>query len=141
MWPVGIGLLAIGLLLVAIQLIPYGRRHDNPPVVREPPWSTPEIRALAVRACFDCHSNETRWPWYSHVAPVSWLVQRDVDEGRRLFNVSEWQRPQPEALEAAETVIEGQMPPWHYVVLHPAASLMPAERERLLRGLEDTFGR
>ena len=65
----------LGLLCLA-QLVPYGRAHTNPPVVREPSWDSPRTRELAVRACFDCHSHETRWPWYSNVAPVSWLVQR-----------------------------------------------------------------
>ena len=72
---------AVGLLLVAIQFAPYGRAHTNPPVRREPSWDTPANRELARRACFDCHSNETAWPWYTSVAPVSWLAQRDVDEG------------------------------------------------------------
>ena len=57
--------------MLAIQLIPYGRRHTNPPLVGEPVWDQAATRALAARACFDCHSHETRWPWYSHLAPVS----------------------------------------------------------------------
>ena len=77
-------------IFLLIQLIPYGRDHTNPAVVAEPAWDLPETRALAVRACFDCHSNETIWPWYSNVAPISWLVQRDVDEGREKLNFSEW---------------------------------------------------
>ena len=60
-------------LFLAIQFVPYGRDHSNPPVIGEPTWNSPETRALAVRACFDCHSNETVWPWYSNIAPVSWL--------------------------------------------------------------------
>ena len=81
----------LGLVLVA-QLIPYGRNHRNPPIVAEPTWNSPSTRALAERACFDCHSNETRWPWYSHVAPTSWLVQNHVDEGREVLNFSDWNR-------------------------------------------------
>ncbi len=80
--------LLAGFLL--IQLVPYGRNHTNPPVLQEPNWDSPQTRALAQRACFDCHSNETEWPWYSHVAPVSWLVQRDVEEGREKVNFSTW---------------------------------------------------
>jgi hypothetical protein len=68
--------IAMGVLILA-QLVPYGR-NPNPPVQQEPPWNLAETRVLTERACFDCHSNETRWPWYSNVAPVSWLVQRDV---------------------------------------------------------------
>ena len=70
-----------------------------------------QTRALAQRACFDCHSNETKWPWYSTIAPVSWLVQRDVEEGRRGLNFSEWGRPHKEANEAASSVEKGEMPP------------------------------
>jgi hypothetical protein len=127
-----------GLLLV-IQLVPYGRDHSNPPVVQEPDWDRPRTRELAVRACFDCHSNETRWPWYSHVAPVSWLLQWDVDEGRRIVNFSEWHRPYEEASESAETVIEGEMPPWYYVILHPPAKLTAEEKSDLVRGLTATL--
>jgi hypothetical protein len=70
----------VGLLAVA-QAIPYGRGHSNPPVTKEPAWDSSRTRELAKRACFDCHSNETTWPWYSNVAPESWLIQRDVDAG------------------------------------------------------------
>ncbi len=124
-----------------LQLIPYGRRHDNPPVRMEPAWDSPRTRELAVRACYDCHSNEVRWPWYSHVAPVSWLVQHDVDEGRRAMNLSEWDRPQKEAHEAAEEVAKGKMPPWFYTPLHPPAKLSREERDQLITGLERTLGR
>ena len=63
------------------SFVPYGRDHVNPPVGAEPSWDSPETRALARQACFDCHSNETEWPAYSTVAPVSWLIQHDVSEG------------------------------------------------------------
>lgn len=134
---VGIGVVA-GLLV--LQLVPYGRRHTNPPGQVEPRWDAPGTRVLAVRACFDCHSNETVWPWYSHVAPISWLAQRDVDEGRRKLNLSEWDRPQKEARESAKTVRKGEMPPWFYVLLHPDARLTPAETQALIAGLEATLG-
>lgn len=133
-------LITLAALLLLIQLVPYGRDHSNPPVVQEPDWDRPRTRELAARACFDCHSNETRWPWYSHVAPASWLLQRDVDEGRRIVNFSEWQRPYEEASESAETVIEGEMPPWFYVILHPPAKLTAEEKNDLVRGLTATFG-
>lgn len=126
--------------LILIQFVPYGRDHSNPPVVQEPNWDRPRTRELAVRACFDCHSNQTRWPWYSHVAPVSWLLQWDVDEGRRIVNFSEWHRPYEEASESAETVITGVMPPWYYVILHPSAKLSAEEKNELIRGLNATFG-
>ena len=85
-----IACIGVVVLMAFIQLIPFGRAHANPPVLQEPNWDSPQTRDLASRACFDCHSNETTWPWYSNVAPVSWLVQRDVDEGREKLNFSEW---------------------------------------------------
>ena len=128
--------IGVVVLVVAVQLVPYGRAHTNPPVRREPVWDAPQTRELAVRACFDCHSNQTVWPWYSNIAPISWLVQRDVDEGRRKTNFSEWDRPQKEAHESAKTVRKATMPPWYY----PWAKLSPAERQTLIRGLEATLG-
>lgn len=135
---IGLGLLVV---FVAIQLIPYGRDHTNPPVTGEPAWDAPETRVLARQACFDCHSNETAWPAYASIAPVSWLVQHDVDEGRAVVNFSEWTRPQEEAKEAAEEVVEGDMPPRIYRVMHSHARLSAADSERLALGLEKTLGR
>ena len=134
---VGIGLL--GTLLV-IQLVPYGRDHSNPPVESEPPWDSPATRALAKQACFDCHSNETEWPAYASIAPASWLVQRDVDEGRAVLNFSEWQRPQEEATKASEELLEGEMPPAIYELMHAHARLGGADRDRLAQGLAKTLG-
>jgi len=99
----------------------------------------PETRMLAARARFDCHSNETVWPWYSNVAPMSWLIQRDVDEGRRKLNYSEWNRGQKEARESAQTVTKGEMPPWFYAWPRRSAHLTPAERSTLVTGLQATF--
>lgn len=129
----------LGLLLVA-QLVPYGRDHRNPPIVAEPAWNSPATRALADRACFDCHSNETRWPWYADVAPMSWLVQSHVDEGRQELNFSDWNRSTSEADEAAEAVREREMPPRSYLLLHPEARLTDAERDQLARGLGASLG-
>ena len=67
------------LTAILIQLIPFGRVHTNPPKAGEPAWNSPSTRELVRRTCFDCHSNETTWPWYSNVAPASWLLQRDVN--------------------------------------------------------------
>jgi mono/diheme cytochrome c family protein len=128
------------VLMGVIQLVPYGRDHRNPPVTQEPQWDRPETRALAVRACFDCHSNETVWPWYTLIAPVSWLTQYDVDEGRRTLNYSEWNRGQREARESAKSVRSGEMPPWFYMLPRPHARLTAAERTTLIAGLEATFG-
>ena len=133
--------LVLLLVFVAIQFVPYGRDHVNPPVSAEPAWDSPETRALARQACFDCHSNETEWPAYSRVAPVSWLIQHDVAEGRAALNFSEWQRPQDEATEAAEEVMDGDMPLPIYRLMHTHARLSAADRERLAHGFERTFGR
>ena len=131
-----------GLVLLAgvagfalIQLVPYGRNHSNPPVVKEPVWNTPQTRDLAQRACFDCHSNETVWPGYSNIAPISWLIQRDVDEGRRRLNFSEWGMGRQRLRELAEVIGEDHMPPVYYVLLHPNAQLTPAEKEIFINGL------
>ena len=131
--------LVLVLAFVAIQFVPYGRDHVNPPVGAEPSWDSPETRALARQACFDCHSNETEWPAYSTVAPVSWLVQHHVSGGRAVLNFSEWQRFQEEAKEAAEEVLEGEMPLFMYQLMHAHSRLSAADRERLARGLEKTL--
>jgi len=133
----GLTLVAIAVL---IQLVPYGRAHTNPEVIVEPAWDSPQTRELAQRACFDCHSNETKWPWYTHVAPVSWFIQDHVDSGRRHLNFSEWNRTQKHAHEAGETVAEGEMPISNYLWLHPEARLDASESEALVRGLNATFG-
>lgn len=131
-----LGAVALALL---IQLVPYGKNHNNPPVVAEPAWDSPQTRALAQRACFDCHSNETVWPWYSNYAPVSWLVQRDVDEGREKLNFSEWgtgRRERRETEEVREVIERGEMPPRIYLLQHPDAALTKEETAQLIRGLE-----
>lgn len=88
------------------------------------------------RACYDCHSNETVWPWYSKVAPASWLVADDVEHGRRHVNFSTWNRRTPEEqAKAMKTVWEeveaGEMPLWQYRPLHPAARLSDADKALL----------
>jgi hypothetical protein len=133
-------LIGIVIVVVAIQFVPYGHTHTNPPVVAEPQWNSPQTRALFHRACFDCHSNETVWPWYSHVAPVSWLVTRDVNDGRRHVNFSEWNRPQRDARNVQREVTGGDMPLWFYLPMHPTARLTPAEKQQLLSGVVPTFG-
>ena len=136
-WRIGLGVL--GTFLV-IQLVPYGRDHTNPPVAGEPIWDAPATRALAKQACFDCHSNETEWPAYASIAPASWLVQHDVDEGRAVLNFSEWTRPQKDAKEAPKEVREGEMPPTAYKLIHAHARLDAADLDRLAQGLTQTLG-
>jgi hypothetical protein len=139
-----VAVLVIGF--VAIQLVPYGRDHGNPPVVNEPVWDSARTERLARGACFDCHSNETVWPWYSNIAPASWLVFRDVQEGRDSVNFSEWPEDLPAGAgavigdEAAELVTEGEMPPWQYRIAHSAARLSAAEKLELAAGLKRSLG-
>lgn len=131
------GLVIVGVL---IQVVPYGREHTNPPVISEPAWDASHTRELTVVACFDCHSNDVDYPGYASVAPFSWAVQQHVEAGRRALNFSEWSRPQEEAHEAAETVLDGSMPPWYYTVAHPAARLTAGEKQELADGLAATLG-
>src|SRR5262245_22121144 len=85
-WP---GRVAGGLSL-PMPLVPYGWWHANPPVVQDAPWPDAESARIARESCYSCHSNETDWPVYSYVAPMSWLVRFDVQRGRDRLNFSEW---------------------------------------------------
>jgi len=129
----------VGLLLV-MQLVPYGRDHTNPPGDVEPRWDSPRTRELAKKACFDCHSNRPTWPWYSSVAPLSWVIQRHVVVGREVLNFSEWDREWELAGESSSQVNRGEMPPRSYKILHPEARLTADERQELARGLAATLG-
>jgi hypothetical protein len=134
----GLGLLVlIGLL---VQVVPYGRTYNNPPVVQEPAWDTAQTRALFARACNDCHSNQTNWSQQSNVAPLSWLTQWGIDEGRAAFNVSEWASAGRKASDVAGSVQNGRMPPEIYLSLHPQARLTGSEQQALIQGLRATFG-
>ena len=136
------------LIGVLIQFIPYGHDHSNPPVIQEPDWSSPQTREITRRACFDCHSNETVWPWYSNIAPVSWFISRDVSLGREHLNFSEWNvhptLPEGEGegeehqhgAEVFQEVFESrEMPPFSYVLLHPEARLTEQELQFLIEEL------
>jgi hypothetical protein len=76
-----LGLPLIAVLLL-IQLVPYGHDHANPSGGQPIAWDSPRTEQLMTDACMDCHSNLTHWPWYSNIAPISWLVQKDVEDGR-----------------------------------------------------------
>jgi len=134
---IGIGAIILVVLFVAIQLIPVKR--TNPAVVSEPTWDSPATRALAKDACFDCHSNETVWPWYSRIAPVSWLTWNDVRGGRERLNFSEWGTHRFEVGEIAEVIDGGEMPPWYYALMHPKAKLSDSEKQALIDGLSATI--
>lgn len=132
---------ALATMLV-IQLIPYGKDHTNPPINGEPVWSSPRTRELMVRACFGCHSNEVEYPSYASVAPISWVVQSHIDEGREKVNYQEWNSRQREAEETIEVIEEGSMPPNYYTMFgkHPEAKLTDAEISELIAGLRATSG-
>jgi len=129
--------IAVGVLVVVVvvlQVVP-APRPNNPPVESAAVWPNEQVRALATRACVDCHSYETNWPWYSYVAPMSWLVVRDVEEGRDDFNFSTWDDDADDVDDAIETIEEGEMPPPQYTIVHRSARLSDAEVEVLIDGL------
>ena len=128
--------------MVVIQAIPYGRAHSNPPITGEPEWATPRTRELMVRACFGCHSNEVKYPSYASVAPISWVVQSHVDEGRQAVNYSEFDKGQRGAKNTVLAVTSGFMPPSYYTQFgrHPEAKLTKAEMAELIAGLKATPG-
>lgn len=132
-------LVAAIALFAAMQFVPYGHRRTSSNVGIEPNWDSGRTRELFFRACGDCHSNETRWPWYSRVAPVSWLTIRHVEEGRQKFNMSAWTgRMSDEAHEAGDQIRKGKMPLRSYLVGHPEARLSAGEKDELIRGLQAT---
>ena len=131
--------LGAGLVLFgAAQLVPVKGIGVNPPE-RFKIDAPPEVEAVMRRACFDCHSNETRWPLYSRIAPGSWLMARDVTKGRQHLNFSKWgDVDEDERLmdmeNAVEQVESGAMPKWFYVYpMHLAARLSDADKA-LLKG-------
>lgn len=124
-----------------IQLVP--NRVRNPKVQAEPPWDSPRTRQLAVSACYDCHSNQTRSYWYEKVAPASWWIKNHVDEGRRSLNFSEYDPAHHRGGDSvARRVQNGSMPPSYYTWLgrHPDAKLSASEKADLVAGLEKTYG-
>jgi hypothetical protein len=125
--------LALCVVLIAIQFVPVKR--TNPPGQTEFHGS-PELVSVLRRACYDCHSNETVWPWYSRIAPISWVVAYDVRQGRAALNFSTWNQLSPEKQteaikESWKEIAEGEMPTWYYVALHPEARLSPADKSVL----------
>ncbi len=124
-----------GILIafVAIQFIPVTR--DNPPQEELVPASQ-DIMKILQSSCFDCHSHQTHWPWYGYIAPVSWLVAHDVNEGREHLNFSKWNHYTPQKRsellkEITEEVNDGEMPPWFYTLVHPSAKINELEKQLL----------
>ncbi|HEY1374048.1 MAG TPA: heme-binding domain-containing protein [Candidatus Binatia bacterium] len=120
--------------VAAIQVVPVER--SNPPV--ESDIAAPDdVKKILRRSCYDCHSNETRWPWYARVAPVSWLISSDVSEGRREVNFSVWSqftggRRARKFKEIVEQIEGNKMPQWYYLLLHSEAKLAPGDKEIIL---------
>jgi heme-binding protein len=129
------GKIVVGIvaLFAVAQVVPIER--SNPPVTGDV-GAPPDVAPVLRRACYDCHSNETGWPWYSRIAPASWLLAYDVAEGRRELNYSEWSayppaRQQKKMKETVNEIAEGEMPPWYFVVMHPDARLAQADKDAL----------
>lgn len=123
--------LLLVVAFIGIQFVPVQR--TNPPVTAAFA-GTPEVKAILERSCYDCHSNETRWPWYSRVAPVSWMVSKHVREGREHLNFSQWgtgAEAGEKAREIWEEVEKGRMPLRSYLLAHPSARLSQADRDVL----------
>lgn len=123
-------------IFALMQVIPCGRTHSNPATVKEPQWDSTRTRELAVRACFNCHSNRTEWPWYASVAPVSWFVEADVEGARDIINFSEWDRSYDLALYSGQSIRAGNMPPFKYRMAHSEANLTEQELRELASGLD-----
>lgn len=130
-------LASLGIVALGLQLVPLEFARDNPPAtapLREPAG----IERLLRRACYDCHSGETRWPWYSWVAPISWGVMEDVAGGRARLDFSAWEDMREgvrrrHARKIVERVQAGEMPMPRYLWLHPGARVTPAELEQLVQ--------
>ena len=132
-------LLGALILLVLAQAVPYGRDHANPAATSQLKFADAGTEALFRDACADCHSDDTDWPWYSNVAPVSWLVENDVKEGRGILDVSRWDRAQASIDEVVEVLAEDEMPPLQYKIPHGDARLSQAERARLAEGMRRSY--
>lgn len=140
-------LVVVGVLVLAfivLQLIPPTSlsadfARENPPVRTTTQWDSPQTETLMRNACMDCHSNETNWPWYAQIAPISWLVAHDVNEGRAAMNISTGR--EVEGGEMVDEIEEGAMPVSAYLALHSEANLSAADKEALIAGIRATFGR
>ena len=114
-------------------------KYDNPPVLNEPVWDSEQTKQTFKNLCADCHSNETKWHWYSYIPPVSFLIQYDVSTGRREFNVSEYKKE--DGIKAAYEFNKGEMPLRVYTLIHSDPALQGVEKEKFRQGLEATFGK
>jgi Haem-binding domain len=137
-------MLALGGAILAAQLVTVERVHLVSPLPNGDIGAPAPIEMLLTRACYDCHSDRTRWPWYSRVAPASWIVARDVTLGRKELNFSEWRSYYPQTRRRklqwmGRVVRDRAMPPWSYRLMHPGARLTEAERAMLDRWIESAL--
>ncbi len=135
-----IGLVIIVIGFVVLQFIPFGDfipalARTNPPVKSQIAWNSPETEQLVRTTCYGCHSNETEWPFYAYIAPMSWLVLHDVNEARSKLNFSEESADSIDPSVLVEQIDRGSMPPIQYLLLHPEARLSDAQKEALRTGL------
>ena len=134
-------IITVIVLFGLIQLVPYGKETTNPKVMAEPKWDSAKTKELFMRGCADCHSHETKYPWYNQIAPISWLIANHIEEGREHFNVSMWGiQKKNDGDEAAKEVEEGKMPLSSYLIAHPEARFSKEEKALLIEGLKKTFG-
>ena len=139
--PIQKRVLLVGVaVFLLLQLWPVDRA--NPPVPETALRAPPEVEAVLRAACYDCHSNETKWPWYSYIAPISWQVAHHVEDGRAELNFSEWgSYRESKQLSLAEEMLEqieqGEMPTWDYKLAHPEARLEPAQVDILRRWADE----
>jgi hypothetical protein len=133
-----LAILAVGFLII-IQLVPVNK--TNPPVVTTIQWDSQQTKDLAYRACMDCHSNETQWPWYAQFAPGSWLTAAHVQEGRQRLNFSDMANTSRGLDDIGQQIQRGTMPPSDYLLMHPSARLTDAEKQQLIQGLQTSLSR
>ena len=136
------GISALVVVFAALQFFQPAR--TNPPLKADFLKATaapPEVAAMFREACYDCHSDETRWPWYSRVAPMSWQVAQDVNDGRQHLNLSEWPADNPDRArkkieDMSDEIDNGDMPLKKYTLIHRDARLTPEQRDTLTHWLD-----
>jgi hypothetical protein len=125
----------ISLIIVAVLIVGFGLIQLIPVSITNPPVESdiqapPEVKTILKTSCYNCHSHETVWPWYSKVAPISWLLASDANEGRSRLDFSTWNKYKPEKQitlidDALNEIKEGGMPPWYYTMKHTEAKITP----------------
>lgn len=136
------GVLAVAIVFALLQFIQPTR--TNPPVKNDfltANAAPPDVAAMFHTACYDCHSDETRWPWYSYIAPMSWQIAQDVNDGRHDLNFSDWPIDNPKRAwknmeNMSDLIGDGEMPLKKYTLIHKDARLTEAQRDELTQWLD-----